>query len=278
MLLIPSGVGSGALAIRKDAGSMSASESPKILLKSITKALLAFLRSHERPFRVCSAAGDVDSSRAVCVVGGGPSGLAVCRTLCDAKLPVVLIQESRGLGGKLCTKFVKGKEDPRLHFDMGVQLLRPLGRFAEELQGVVKPWPLPGRFKCITCKGDWNKWCIEKSEDLPVDGLVVGIPSMSAIGRHLASKCEGLEVHVDRTAQVQGRQRKTGKWSVMWSRAEANVGQIRYRPELAEGKSEASYRNFDAVVLAFEANKILQGAKLFPSRSVSLFSSYSNIT
>ena len=62
----------------------------------------------------------------MCVVGGGPSGLAVCRTLCDAKLPVVLIQESRGLGGKLCTKFVNGKEDPRLHFDMGVQLLSAL--------------------------------------------------------------------------------------------------------------------------------------------------------
>lgn len=123
----------------------------------------------------------------------------------------------------------------------------------------MKPWPAAGRFKRISCTGDWSKWSIEGTEDLPVDGLVVGIPSMSAIGRHLASKCQGLEVHVDRTAQVQGRQRKTGKWSVMWSGAEANAGQLRYRPELASGASEASYRNFDAVVLAFEANKILQG-------------------
>ena len=32
----------------------------------------------------------------VCVVGGGPSGLACCRSLCDAGIQVVLIQESRG--------------------------------------------------------------------------------------------------------------------------------------------------------------------------------------
>jgi len=198
---------------------------------------------------------------AVCVIGGGPSGLGCCRRLCDAGMRVTLIQESRGLGGKLCTKFVNGKDDPRLHFDMGVQVLNPTGKFAEELEGVVKPWPLPGRFKRISCSGDWQKWSIKETKDLPVDGLVVGTPSMSAIGRHLAERCAKLEVHVDRTAQVLGRRRKTQQWNVTWSRAEANAGQLRYRPELAEGATEATYRSFDAVVLAFEANKILQGCK-----------------
>ncbi|CAK8997660.1 unnamed protein product [Durusdinium trenchii] len=165
------------------------------------------------------------------------------------------------LGGKLCTKFVNGKEDPTLHFDMGVQVLKPRGRFAEELEGVVKPWPRVGRFKRIRCTGDWRRWSIQGSEDLPTTDLVVGTPSMSAIGRHLAERCRSLEVHVDRTAQVQGRRKMTGQWSVMWSRAEANAGQLRYRPELAEGASEVSYRNFDAVVLAFEANKVLHGCK-----------------
>jgi len=199
---------------------------------------------------------------AVCVIGGGPSGLGCCRRLCDAGMRVTLIQESRGLGGKLCTKFVNGKDDPTLHFDMGVQLLRPAGALAEELQGVVAPWPRPGRYKELRCEGSWEKWRIKDVKDLPVTGLVVGTPSMSAIGRHLAERCPNLEVHVDRTAHVQGR-RRTGlrQWSVQWSRAEANAGQLRYRPELAEGASEVSYRNFDAVVLAFEANKILQGCK-----------------
>ena len=54
--------------------------------------------------------------------------------------------------------------------------------------------------------------CAEGSEDLPTTDLVVGTPSMSAIGRHLAERCRSLEVHVDRTAQVQGRRKMTGQW------------------------------------------------------------------
>ena len=35
-----------------------------------------------------------------------------------------------------------------------------------------------------------------KSQDLPVDNLVVGVPSMSAIGRHLADQCPNLQVRL----------------------------------------------------------------------------------
>jgi len=199
--------------------------------------------------------------KSVCVVGGGPSGLACCRTLCDAGLEVTLIQESRGLGGKLCTKFVNGKEDPTLHFDMGVQLLRPAGLFAEQLEGIVAPWPARGRFKRLQCSGGWTSWSITGSSDIPVDGFVVGVPSMSAIGRHLAEKCRGLSVHVDRTAQVRGRDPASGQWEVQWKREAATGGQLRYRPELAEGATEVSRADFDAVVLAFEANKVVRGCK-----------------
>jgi len=89
----------------------------------------------------------------------------------------------------------------------------------------------------------------------------VGVPSMSAIGRHLAEKCKGLSIHLDRTAVVRGRDDKTGKWEVEWKREAATGGQLRYRPELAEGGTEAMRDDFDAVVLAFEANKILRGCK-----------------
>ncbi|CAE7546269.1 unnamed protein product [Symbiodinium pilosum] len=204
---------------------------------------------------------ETSSTWSVCVIGGGPSGLGCCRRLCDAGLHVTLVQESRGLGGKLCTKFVNGKDDPTLHFDMGVQLLQPAGPLADELQGIVQPWPKPGRFKRICCKGDWDHWRIVSVHDVSVDGLVVGVPSMSAVGRFLADKCSNLEVHVDRTAHVIGRSPKTQRWGVEWSRAEANAGQLRYRPELAEGATESECKSFDAVVLAFEANKILQGCK-----------------
>lgn len=199
------------------------------------------------------------AKQSVCVLGGGPSGLACCRGLCDAGINVTLIQESRGLGGKLCTKFVNGPADPSLHFDMGVQMLRPFGLFALELEGVVEPWPLPGRFKKLVCSGGWPRWRLESSLDLPTDGYVVGVPSMSKIGRHLASKCRGLTVHLDRTGVVLGR--GVDGWDVEWRRAEATSGQLRYRPELKDTACETGRSSFSAVVLAFEANKILRGCQ-----------------
>ncbi|CAK0891337.1 unnamed protein product [Prorocentrum cordatum] len=81
--------------------------------------------------------------RSVCVIGGGPAGLGCCAALRGSGVRVTLIQESRGMGGKLCTKFAgPGEDDPTLHFDMGVQLLRPRGALAEALGGEgVAPWP-----------------------------------------------------------------------------------------------------------------------------------------
>lgn len=48
------------------------------------------------PSRLTLSTTPGPSRSSVCVIGGGPSGLACCRTLCDAGLQVVLIQESRG--------------------------------------------------------------------------------------------------------------------------------------------------------------------------------------
>lgn len=201
------------------------------------------------------------SIQSVCVVGGGPSGLGVCRVLCDAGLEVTLVQESRGLGGKLCTKFVNGPEDPTLHFDMGVQLLLPAGPLREDAAGAVEPWPAPGRFKCIRCAGEWGRWRVTGEADLPTEGYVVGVPSMSKLGRHLASQCRNLEIHIDRTAKVRGQDLKTGRWEVQWKREAPTGAQLRYRPELADVPTEVGRGDFDAVVLAFEANKVLKGCK-----------------
>lgn len=84
---------------------------------------------------------------------------------------------------------------------------------------------------------------------------------MSSVGRHLASQCNGLEVNVDRTAHVRCRDPKTGQWEVEWKREAATGGQLRYRPELADVPTQVGRGSFDAVVLAFEANKVLRGCK-----------------
>jgi hypothetical protein len=148
---------------------------------------------------------------------------------------------------------------------MGVQLMRPAGSFKNALMEagneVVAPWPLEGRFKRITCDGPWDRWRIVDVLDLPTEGYVVGIPSMSTIGHFLASQCEGMRVHIDRTARVRGKVPGTGQWEVEWQRKEATGGQLRYRPELKDVPTEIGHGEFDAVVLAFEANKIMHGCK-----------------
>jgi hypothetical protein len=144
---------------------------------------------------------------------------------------------------------------------MGVQLLQPIPLLRAALEGVVEPWPSPGRFKQICCSGNWDKWQIDKVHDLATDGYVVGVPSMSAIGRHLAEQCKGLAIHIDRTAHVRGQDVHTGQWEVEWKREAATHGQLRYRPELANVPTQIDRDTFDAVVLAFEANKIVRGCK-----------------
>lgn len=201
-----------------------------------------------------------DGRRSVCVIGGGPSGLACCKTLCKAGMTVTLVQESRGLGGKMCTKFVNGKEDPTLHFDMGVQLLCPAGPLKRALEGAVASWPQEGRFKRLHFEGDWENCRLKRVESVSSEGCVVGVPSMSALGRHMASQCDGLTVHLDRTGRVTGRG-ATKRWHVEWERKEATAGQLKYRPELANLPAEAGQGDFDTVVLAFEANKVVRGCQ-----------------
>merc|ERR1711988_618327 len=91
----------------------------------------------------------------------------------------------------------------------------------------------------------------------PTDGLVVGVPSMSAVGHQLLAACgKDLELHTDRTARVAGS--KGEQWHVRWSRGRGNAGQIRTRPELAKPEAEQG-ADFDSVVLAYEANKVQKG-------------------
>merc|ERR1719491_2514533 len=121
-------------------------------------------------------------------------------------------------------------------------MLRPHGAIAEVLGSSVAPWPEEGRLVELGIgPGGPSVIC-----ELPTDGLVVGVPSMSAVGHHLLEECgEGLEVITDRTAWVAGSAGQ--QWNVKWMRAKGNAGQIRTRPELAKAVPEEG-AHFDAVV------------------------------
>mmetsp|Transcript_54446 Transcript_54446/g.74420 ORF Transcript_54446/g.74420 Transcript_54446/m.74420 type:complete len:731 (-) Transcript_54446:238-2430(-) len=205
------------------------------------------------------------TSSSVCVVGGGPAGLACCATLRQAGVRVCLVQESRGVGGKLCTKYAGkgGKKDPTLHFDMGVQMFKPHGEMVEAVKEVVAPWPAPGRFVELAAPPTASAG-IHITRRLPTEGLVVGVPTMSRVGRHLLERVQGIdgakeamEIHLDRTAVVHGKTTQ-GEWLVRWGQGRANNSQLRTRPELQQ-RAAQEQGAFDAVILAFEANKIKKG-------------------
>ena len=124
----------------------------------------------------------------VLVVGGGMSGLGVATTLISAGVDTQLVEQGRGVGGRVCTRRVRGKP---FSFDHGAQYFAPKqgDAFASvltelEAAGVVARWGA-GRLGAVGCDGagrlDWSSFVPHP----PSKHAFVGVPSMSAVGRHL---------------------------------------------------------------------------------------------
>lgn len=122
----------------------------------------------------------------VVIVGAGLAGLLLARELRAHGRRPVLLEKSRGPGGRLATKRVGAAV-----FDQGAQFFTArTPRFAAEVEswraaGVAAPWPggAPHRF--------------------------IGSPSMNAVGKHLAA---GLDVR--REAKVLSVARRAGAWDI----------------------------------------------------------------
>ena len=119
----------------------------------------------------------------IAIVGAGMAGLAAARTLADAGRRVVVLDKSRGLGGRMATRRVDD-----LQFDHGAQYFTARG---PEFRQLVAQWQAAGHV------GLW-------SED-----KFVGTPSMTAPARTLA---EGLTVAGGR--QVTSLSRANGIWRI----------------------------------------------------------------
>jgi len=190
----------------------------------------------------------------VCIIGGGPAGIACGVILAEAGVKVTLIQEARGLGGRACTRMPKGRENP-IQFDFGVQMLRLRGPLLEKMLELelVKQWA-PNRLRRFTFQRNEIKTSHMEGE------FYVGVPRMSVAFRHLAESAgPNLKVILDRSAQVTSR--SMNKTQVMWKRHSANRGQAVVRKSLNDGETRDQCGMFDAVVLAFEALKIVKGCK-----------------
>lgn len=116
----------------------------------------------------------------IAIIGAGIAGLTVARELSGANC-VTVFEKSRGFGGRLATR----RSGP-FQFDHGAQFItaqtKAFRTFLDQLQdaGVVADWPasfVEIRRGRICARRHWG-------EDYP---HYVGVPGMSAIGKHLAA-------------------------------------------------------------------------------------------
>lgn len=121
-----------------------------------------------------------DGSR-VAVIGAGVSGLVCARLLRDRGCRVEVFDKARGPGGRLATRRAES-----LRFDHGAQYFTARDpRFREEVaqwerEGLVAPW----RPRLVSFKQGRKQIVAPESERW------VGVPRMSALGRHLARDLE----------------------------------------------------------------------------------------
>jgi len=192
--------------------------------------------------------------KTVCIIGGGPAGISCGVSLAEAGFKVTLIQEARGLGGRACTRMPLGRENP-IQFDFGVQMLRLRGPMLEKMEELklVKQWGEGRIWKVNLSRGE-----VKTSK---LDGeFYVGVPRMSVAFRYLAESAgDNLKVILDRSAEVTSR--SMNQTQVMWKRSSPNRGQAMVRKSLNDGETNDQFGMFDAVVLAFEALKIVRGCK-----------------
>jgi renalase len=120
------------------------------------------------------------------VVGAGIAGLMLARELRARGREVVVLEKSRGFGGRLATKRIDAAV-----FDSGAQYFTAkTPRFADLIEewsgrGVVRPWP----------GASGRRW--------------IAHPSMNALGKYLAQ-----DIEVRREAKVVSVQRENGDWRI----------------------------------------------------------------
>ncbi|KAG2497910.1 hypothetical protein HYH03_004175 [Edaphochlamys debaryana] len=127
------------------------------------------------------------------VVGGGFSGLAAAKVLCDSGVDVLLVDQGRMLGGRMCSRIATLPDtNERVSFDYGCQYLTARSpQFTAVLD----------RLRADNATAVWGAGGSVGTAQLAADGgvdmatykaddkkeLIVGLPHNAAVGRALAS-------------------------------------------------------------------------------------------
>ncbi len=122
----------------------------------------------------------------VLIIGAGMAGAIAARQLVDANRPVVVVDKSRGAGGRCTTR----RKD-ELAFDHGAQYFTARG---QELNAAVRRWKEAGvvdrwKGRLVQCHDGSLK-------PLSDEDRWVGVPGMSSIARHLLT---GVDVRYEHT-------------------------------------------------------------------------------
>jgi photolyase PhrII len=121
----------------------------------------------------------------IAMIGAGVGGLFCARALVDHGLAVQVFDKSRGPGGRVASRTI----EQALRFDHGAQYLRcgdeRLGKYINSWleAGVLQIWD--GPLVDVVAPGQFE----ERRSRL----RLVGVPSMNAIGKHLASALPSIE-------------------------------------------------------------------------------------
>jgi photolyase PhrII len=142
----------------------------------------------------------------VAVIGAGLAGMSCARTLIDHGWPVSVFEKGRRPGGRISTR-----RDETGAFDHGAQYFtvkdRRFARLVESWRhdGIVAPWTAP-----LVRLAEGVAQSVE-------DGRTryVGVPGMSAIGRHLAA-----DLSVRDGVRIDRLERRDGGW---WTVAEGGA-------------------------------------------------------
>jgi len=137
------------------------------------------------------------------IIGAGLSGLACARALTDAGEEVTLFDKAHGPGGRMSSK-----HRPEAILDLGAQAFSVRDEaFDEEV----------ARWQAAGCVGQWPERIYRASPtgwQPHHDGQVrfTGLPSMSAITRHLAATLEASDVVIHATTPITALIRKSEGW------------------------------------------------------------------
>lgn len=116
----------------------------------------------------------------VAVVGAGMAGLSCARRLAEAGMRVAVFDKSRGAGGRMATRRVEDVEAGSFGFDHGAQYFTAhVPAFQQVVEcwvaeGVVQPWA--GRLMSFES---------DRLDPVASQPRYVGVPRMSALGRHV---------------------------------------------------------------------------------------------